>query len=210
MIVWMWLACTAADPAAAPDPGCALGEDLPSIDAAVERLNALPEPTIPCFLRSLPRPLPAVAVASLFSAQPGSWRSPRFFFTLPDLVVSVTPEGPGAHLIEFGEWVDDRNTLKGELVFPVDGVIGAEAPFDHLAYGDGTSCGVCHLDETDDEAPGRFVSAVILPQPGDLVPLRDVEAEAAACDPSLEPDRCAMFDAILGEGEVYQGAFREP
>lgn len=206
----VWLLGCAPDAPDAPDPGCALNEGLSTIDEAVARVGELPEPTIPCFVRSLPRPLPAVAVASLFSAQPGTWRSPRFFFTLPDLVVSVTPEGAGAHLIEFGQWVDDRDTLKGELVFPMAGAPTTDDAYGHLAYGDGSTCGICHVDERPGEHPGSFVSNALLPQPGDLVPLREVLEEHAACDPTLEPDRCALFDAIFEEGEVVQGAFREP
>ncbi len=208
-VIWLGVAgCAAPEPAV--DPGCSTHEPLSRIDDVVPRIQALPEATIPCLVDSLPRTLPVVAVASLFSAQPGTWRSPRVFVTLPDLVVSVALDGDGAHLVEFGEWIDARRTVKGELVFPLASV-DASAPYAHLDEGDSSPCGVCHVGEVADGAPGRFVSDVIRPQVGSLVPLGDLIDESVACDPSNEPSRCALLGAIVGlELDLVDGAFREP
>src|SRR4051812_3519066 len=78
-----------------------------TIAAAVNRLNALPQPvTAPCFIASLPRPLDVVGTNSVFSAQPASSnQSPRMFVFLPALVASVVPEGDGAGVIELSQWM---------------------------------------------------------------------------------------------------------
>lgn len=201
-------ACTAPD---APDPtrpptpsapvGCQLDRDPQSIDELVARVDQLPERSIPCMIASLQRPLDVMAVASLFSAQPGTWWSPRFFLFTDGMVISVVPEGDGAHLLEMGEWVErGRRTRKAELVYPLGD--GPPDPYTHLVVDDGTTCGACHTLETPEGPPGQFVSEAIEPTIGSRVPLDDVQAEADACDEAAEPERCAILWAVMGQGDV--------
>jgi hypothetical protein len=201
------LACTpepvaqSTPPGAAP-AGCAAGLPAPqTIDEVVERVDALPERSIPCMVASLPRPLSVMAVASTFSAQPGSWWSPRFFVFTDGLVLSVVPEGEGAHLLELGEWTEPGlRSRKAELVYPLPE--GPPDPYTHLALDDGSTCGVCHVLEEAEELAGQFVSDAIEPTLGSRVPLDDVLAEAEACDPEAEPERCGILRAVMGAGDV--------
>jgi hypothetical protein len=191
---------------ATPQEGCAGMGAVRSIDAAVARVEQMPEPTIPCFVASLPRPLEVVAVASLFSAQPGNARDPRFFVMNDDLVVSVVSAGTGLNLLELGEWeVPGETSLKGELVFPIEGEVD---PFHHLSYGSGSTCGLCHVGERAAVGvPGAFVSEVIRPSLGSRIELDDVWRETLACDDEQTPERCAILDAVMGDNDVVEGAF---
>jgi len=180
--------------------------DPSGIDDVVDRLDDLPERSIPCVMASLQRPLRLMAVASVTSAQPGSWWSPRFFAFTDDLVLSVVPEGTGAPLLEMGEWtVEGQRTLKGELVFPLEE--GHADPYTHIVDGDGTTCGACHNFEEAQGPPGVFESDAIEPTIGSRVPLDDVWEETEACDPDAEPERCAILRAVMGSNDVLDATW---
>jgi hypothetical protein len=105
-----------------------------SIAEAVRLVNALPRPvTVECFLESLDRPLYAVATQSTISLQPavGS-RSPRIFLITSKLIMSIVPDGKGSQLVEFGQFVDERRTLKGEIHFPVVSDVLPAEPFERI------------------------------------------------------------------------------
>jgi len=211
-MLWLLLACT--DPGPSSQTGtvptsCAVGVDPHTIEEAAERFDGLTEPTIPCFLASLQRPLQIMAVASVTSAQPGSSWSPRFLIFTDDLVVSAVPEGDGAHLLEFGEWtVRGTRTKKGELVFPL--VEGHADPYTHLLDGEGTTCGLCHPREEPDAPDDAFSSDAIEPTIGSRVSLDDAQWEADACDPTVEPERCAILRAVMGSGDVVHASWPDP
>ncbi len=203
------LAGCAGDGAEEDPNGCAGWGDPASIAEVVDRMDRLPERTIPCMIESIDRPLDVMAMASVFSAQPGTWYSPRFFLFTEGLVISVVPDGPGAHLLELGEWVDPgRTTLKGELVFPLEE--GPPDPFSHLGYGDGTTCGQCHFGEEATDVELAFISEAIAPTLGSRVPLDDVWDEAQACDEDLEPERCGILRAVMGTNDVNDATFPTP
>jgi len=205
-MLWLWMLACTEPTAPSTETGtvpvlCTGWGDPSTIEEAVDRFDDLPEPTIPCFVASLQRPARVMAVASITSAQPGSWWSPRFFVFGDDVVFSVVPEGVGAHLLEMGQWtVAGSRTRKAELVFP----FGEEGPdaFTHLVDGDGSTCGVCHNYEEPEGPPGDFVSEAIEPQLGSRVFLDDVMEETDACDPEVEPERCAILRAVMGTGDV--------
>src|SRR5512132_2940408 len=79
-----------------------------TIEDVTALINALAEEhdgkvELPCFVASLNRPLGASASAGFVSAQPAAGaRSPRMFLWSGALVMSVTPEGLGANLLEMG------------------------------------------------------------------------------------------------------------
>lgn len=202
------LALTACADQGEPAPTCAGWGDVRTVDETVARVKALPEPSIACFIESLDRPLNVMAVASLFSAQPGSSRSPRFFVFTEGLVLSVAADGDGANLLELGELREGgRRSVKAEIVYPLDGPVD---PYGHLAYGDGTLCGVCHTIETATDTPLAFVSDVIVPTIGSRVRLSEVWRETQQCDDSTEPDRCAILRAVMGSNDVVETPFPMP
>jgi hypothetical protein len=182
-----------------------------TLGQAVQRLHALPTPSVACFVESLPRPLPLVATRGVLSAQPASGAdNPRLFFFTGQLVSSVVAAGHGAPLIEFGEWVTPKRTLKGEVVLPTDGGVPTLDPFATLGGDDGqTVCATCHrFEERSATVDGGFVSVAFRPEPGTEVPLATVRALYQACvDANDASARCALYRAVFEHGAVTQGAF---
>jgi hypothetical protein len=196
-------------------PECAAPAGLASpssISQVVDWINALPKPlSLACFLETLARPLPVYASESLFSAQPAMGRrSPRLFLFADSLIMTITPEGDGRHLLEFGERRSDRTSLKGEIPFPVADGLGPSAPYDHLLVNGSTTCSGCHGEEEQD--PGitfarAFISRALRPAPAERVGLDELHLEARACDAAAEPERCAMLVAVFGQGSVVNAEF---
>lgn len=221
--LWALGACNDA-PAPAPAesehvhaPGCqapAGVSDRPqSIDQTLELINALPKPlTLPCFVEALARPLQLHPTLSDLSAQPAvGTRSPRVFVYIEPLLMSVALSGSGAALLELGEQRANFRSLKGELEFPIDQPLPGSHPFEHALFTeDLTGCAFCHANEERDpaipDAPA-FVSQALRPMPEQRVPLENLKLEWASCDPALEPDRCALLEALFGWGDTLQWDF---
>lgn len=223
MIPWVLAllsACGAEEPpSAAPPREPARLCDVPdgtsgrptTPEEVVDHINGLPRPvTVPCLLASLRRPLELYASINSFSAQPDFGRpNPRVFLFFDDLIVSVVPVGPGRPLVEMSVVRDPRFSLKAELELPItDDVLDRAEPYEHILYesgAPGTRCSACHLGEYPDPtvaiAPA-YTSGLEVPDPVHRVPLWELMAEQAACDPAVEPDRCAVLDALLAHGEV--------
>lgn len=221
-VLSLLLACPGPSPTA-PDGGphqasaalqaCAQVREparVTTIDAAVTRLNQLPPLVSPaCFVASLPRPLDVVATTSLFSAQPAASReSPRLFLFLPALIVSAVPEGEGAGLLEFSEWMTPTRTLKGEVVMPITAPLTAEAPYTRVHSNRGTTtCGLCHrAEEPHPTIDGGFVSDALRPTAKSLVPVAELRAQHEACGEDVS-GRCELFHALFDFGAVREGAF---
>lgn len=191
----------------------ALGGASPrDTSALVARINALPEPSLPCLLASLPRPLSLVATSNVFSAQPASGRdSPRIFVLYEGLTLSVVPRGEGSELLELGENVSSSRSLKGELAFPVARPLREDAPFHDLYDAElrVSRCGVCHANEEPHPSlPAAFVSDAYRGHPAYDVPIARLRETRAACAaPPNDAPQCAMLRALLDHGEVRQGAF---
>jgi hypothetical protein len=174
-----------------------------SIAEVVALLNALPKPvTLPCLLETLARPLALSATDSVFSLQPARGaKSPRIFLQFDGLILSVVPDGDGAPLLEMGERRSATTSLKAELAFPITAELDAAAPYVRLPFDENlTNCGVCHQGEVaaqDIAQPFATISQALRPRADQRVPLERVLAEARACDPSVEPERCAMLDALV-------------
>ncbi|MEM6954446.1 MAG: hypothetical protein AAF411_14900 [Myxococcota bacterium] len=191
-----------------------IGEAPQTIDDALARINALPEPTLACFVASLPRPLRMTATDSTFSAQPAAGTDrPRVFLHTEGLVLSITLGGPGVHLLEFGEWRSPTRTLKGEIAFPVTTPLMDDAPF-HLelegSTREGTSCGLCHRDEEAIEGrPGAFISDALRPRLRDQVNVEYLEYLEPRCDDEQDPEGCALLHALFEHGDVIYEDFDE-
>ena len=205
---------TDARVACAPSSGISPSPN--SIGEAIALMNDLlaqgrPEVTIPCFVESLARPLGVLAVSSTFSAQPAEGpHNPRIFLFTRNLVLSVVSAGRAATLLELGEYVSPVRSIKAEIAFPRIEPVTPTAPFDRILGTGGTVCGACHHDELTAEGVydlHAFVSNVVRPRDTDEVPLSAVAAEAAACNPTEEPARCAILDAVMNHGPLNRQTF---
>src|SRR5690606_32122063 len=111
-------------------------------------------------------------------------------------------------LLEFGEPRSARSSLKGEVVFPVAGELGPSAPYDHVVFGDATTCGGCHGQEAPEPRIGyarAFVSRALRPAPAERVGLEELGREARECDALAEPERCELLVALFGQGGLVDG-----
>lgn len=167
--------------------------------------------TIPCFVQSLDRPLGMLAVNSVFSAQPaGGPRSPRTFLFTGNLVMSVVPSGPAVHSVELAEYVLPTRSIKAEIGFPLQAPLTGAQPYDRIRSGNGTWCSGCHLDEAQTDSvtiTEAFATNVLRPRPIDVVPLSFVADQASTCDNTVEPERCALLNALLGHGAIEPREF---
>jgi hypothetical protein len=131
---------------------------------------------------------------------------------LGSLVLSVVPAGPSRDLLELGYRTSDARSIKAEIAFPLSRTLSAADLIGRIQTGRISMCAGCHIDErrvTDGiftGTEGGFESGVIPPLFVHEVDLESYRAEAAGCDPSAEPDRCMMLDALFGHGEVRRTA----
>lgn len=198
---------------------CAAPEGLvlTDIESVTDWINALPKPLdLPCFIQSLPRPLNVNLTESIFSAQRSNGRgNPRVFIFIDRLVLSVvpqelTPKGaadPKPNLLELSYRTTDINSIKAELVFPLQQTIAYSEPYVRTNHNFAPSvCGVCHGPETialEFEEVSAYDSRMLRPLSGYEVPIELLKNENRFCDPSSEAHRCAMLDALIGEGDIY-------
>lgn len=185
-----------------------------TIAEAVALANGLPLPvTAECFVEALDRPLAIEATSSTTSLQKAEGeRSPRVFIrTAESLVVSVVLDGPARDLVEFGQFVGPRRTIKGELQFPLAAPVATAAAFDqvrNVEYPRITRCFVCHDAEEDEpDAPGGRSSLALRPRASTLVDLATLRAESTRCDRAREPARCRWLDALFAHGPVERRGF---
>lgn len=223
------LGCGGGETAAAPPVGaggaggagsaeCTLPEGMSgrptTIEDTVDLINALDKPlTLPCLLQSLERPFGVIATSNTGSAQPPEGAdSPRVFLVFGDLWLSVAVQGEGRPLLEFGARRPGYRSLKGELRFPIDGELSKAAPYTRIDEGTGTKCKQCHVSEVRDETidfARAYMSVIVDPPPDHTLDLAHLEQTWMACDETVEPDRCAMFESILGHGELFDADFTE-
>jgi hypothetical protein len=185
-----------------------------SIDEAVALANSLPSPaTAECFIESLDRPLGIEATFSKLSVQPADGeRSPRIFvWTSDSLVMTIVLDGPGRNLVEFGQFVSPRRSIKAEIEFPLTHSISPTEPYDRVRndrHPEITSCLVCHDDERDEPSiPHARSSLAVRPHPNTLVDIGSLATEREQCNWDEEPQRCVYLDALLGRGKVEYRAF---
>lgn len=181
---------------------------------AVALANGLPFPvTAECFVEALDRPLRIEATRSRASLQKAEGeRSPRVFLWGADsLVISVVLDGPTRDLIEFGQFVGPRRTIKGELEFPLTAPTSVTAALERVRNPEHpriTRCFVCHDREEDEPGvPGGRSSLALRPHASTLVDIATLRAEMERCDQGREPARCRWLDALLRHGPVERRAF---
>jgi hypothetical protein len=207
----------AADAGVTERPRCVAPEGAPTSPQTVADvlalINALPSPvTLPCFLQALARPLKMHASVSLISAQPsGGARSPRIFLFFDGMRMSIVPAGAGASLLELGEIREESRSLKAEVLFPVTTPLDAATPYQRILFTDTvTRCGFCHPVETPDPDitfATAFTSVALRPLDSYAVSIDSLANELGICDPSAEPDRCAMLQALFDQGPPVEQPF---
>lgn len=201
----------AGDVSCKPGPGTT-GSPKTVLDV-VALINGLPMPvTLPCFLRSLDRPLQLLATSSVVSAQPAQGQdNPRLFVVNNDISLSVVTAGESKNLLEIGEITAPDRSIKGEISFPVEAPLTLEAPFTRIAQSaERTVCFGCHYPEVPAvgyPAAGAFESTAYRPIPRLEINFDYVEYQFTVCDPSADAERCAMLAALFDQGQVSRGAF---
>lgn len=200
-----------------PLAACAEVQSSPqTILEVVGALEELPEPTIPCLVASLERPLSVVVSRSQFSAQPAlDDDDPRIFLMRPGLVMTIVTAGFGSELLELGEWESATRTLKGELAFPLTTPVSDEEPFVQVlntlptVTGIETGCSVCHGEEELalelDDVNG-YSSVALRPLDELVLPLSTVETSRRACASFDRGLRCDMLRALVDFG-AEEGSF---
>jgi len=198
-------------------PRCVAPEGAPTSPQTVADvlalINALPSPvTLPCFLQALARPLKMHASVSLISAQPSTGaRSPRIFLFFDGMRMSIVPAGAGAPLLELGEIRDESRSLKAEVLFPVTTPLDAATPYQRVLFTPTvTRCGFCHPVETPDPDitfATAFTSVALRPADSYAVSIDSLANELSICDPTAEPDRCAMLHALFDQGTPVEQPF---
>jgi hypothetical protein len=189
-----------------------------TIAEAIQLINALPKPTtVACFIESLSRPLDFYATFSTSSAQPAAGeRSPRIFLFKNNLIISVVPDGAGSEVIEFGEVKELNRSLKIEIPFPVMANINPADPYGRILFSSGfssTTCGTCHRNEARDTSivgASAFISDIIRPFSAYQVTLSRVQQELEKCSKNVEPNRCAILNAVLSQGRLREIDFGSP
>lgn len=178
-----------------------------TIEEAVSLINSLPMPvSIVCFLQALQKPFQLVATRSTLSAQPADGEeTPRFFLFYDKLIISVVPGGDGKDLVEFSYLVSTRDSVKGELEFPVTASLDAEAAYitSLNSRGTGTRCAVCHGGErpaatpTSDYPQTAYISRAIKPMNSQITPKFILDKISSECQ-QVRDERCDMLNALLG------------
>ncbi|MCA9657879.1 MAG: hypothetical protein KC486_06005 [Myxococcales bacterium] len=187
-----------------------------TIDEAIALANGLPFPvTAECFVEALDRPLQIEATKSERSLQKAvGARSPRVFIWGADtLVMSIVLDGDGRDLIEFGQFITPKRSIKAELKFPLAAPVTAKTAYDRVRnpeHPNITVCFVCHDREKDvPELPGARSSLALRPRPSTIVAVDSLRAEYESCDRAAEPARCAYLEALMSHGPVEHRAFDE-
>lgn len=204
------------EPEVPPREPCRLEEpatfELQTIEDVIELVNQLPMPvTLPCLLDVLPRPLRIVATTSGVSIQPAlDAENPRVFALSGRLVLAVVPLGRDASLLELSEILSSSRSIKGEIEFPVDAPLDADAAYRHTDMFDGspgTRCAFCHGGETL-RSDGRYESRALRPVPASVIPYPEVLDLHQACAKDPSP-RCEILNALFGTqpGDAAEGKF---
>ncbi|MCA9635961.1 MAG: hypothetical protein KC420_08030 [Myxococcales bacterium] len=185
-----------------------------TIDEAVALVNGLPFPvSAECLIEALDRPLQVEASKSTASVQKAlGERSPRIFVWPDDqLVMTIVVDGPTRDLVELGQFVTPRRSVKAEIAFPLEAPTTTAAALERVRNPEHpriTSCFVCHDREVDEPSvPGGRSSLALRPRKGTLVDLAGLRAEHERCDREAEPARCAWLAALFAHGPVEHRAF---
>jgi hypothetical protein len=201
------------EPPAQPTSRCATPNGVngrpTTLQEAVILMNTLPRPTtLACFLEALERPLQVFMTSSNQSLQPSPGpESPRIFVVNEPLVMSIVPVGSASVTLELGYRTQPRRSIKTEIVFPLTRDVTFDTFFDEVLNGAVTRCSACHTSEVKVFDPALnievFESDIYEPfSPVYDVDVETVRAARAACDETVEPERCAILGGLFDHGDV--------
>ena len=181
----------------------------------------MPHPlTLPCFVRSLPRPLYAYSTASGESAQPSIGdNNPRVFLFFDKLTLSIvpgeryntlptgepSPASPDKHnLLEISYNTQGVKSTKGEIKFPIVAPLPDSGPYENLAFRDTASiCSLCHRGEVKyGEINGVPIYESDRLKPLDPIGFKPMRTDYEACAALPESYHCNMLKAIFDPGEI--------
>lgn len=179
-----------------------------TIEDLVAYLNELPRPLkLHCFIAQLPRPLAIQAGISASSAQPSPGeRNPRVVIQVGSLLLAIVSDGIAKNTLEIGAIKTASQATRAEFIFPItDGPTQVGAGIDHIRFGGGTACGLCHRGEASETAEnfgGSYRSDLIRFSPSDRRSPASVKVLADECVQTHDrSDRCLLLRALL-EGEA--------
>lgn len=182
---------------------------ISSISTLVEYINALPRPVkLHCVIAELPRPLYIQGGSSASSAQPSPGpRDPRIFIKLQNMILAVVTDGSAKNTLEVSQFQAGSQWERAEFVFPVNAMTLTEAEgLDHIRFGSGTTCGLCHQNEASSRTLGGspvFKSDILKFASSERVPVSSMKSEAEACrDNGDSSERCLLFKALFDLGSV--------
>lgn len=188
--------------------------DPQNIDQMTNLINALPKPlTLDCVIENLPKPLNVSALQSAFSAQPSeSASTPRVFIIIRNnFILSVVPTGLGKNLLEMSEIINATESVKAELLFPIDMVLSLTAPYDRIqAPAGGSQCNFCHKGEraiATGYPATAYASQILRPDNTKFVSSAQSRQYALTCNQVADPYRCALMKAIFIDGQAQDARF---
>ena len=188
--------------------------DPQNIDQMTNMINALPKPlSLDCVIENLPKPLNVSALQSAFSAQPSeSASTPRVFIIIRNnFILSVVPTGLGKNLLEMSEIINATESVKAELLFPIDTTIALTTPYERIrAASGGSNCNFCHKGErtiTTGYPATAFASELLRPDNTKFVSSAQSRQAALSCNQVADPYRCALMKAIFIDGQAQDVRF---
>jgi hypothetical protein len=201
-------------------PGSASDGGMPSPPRSVEDLvalaNSLPRPaTLAAFIAALPHPLALSATSSQLSLQPAvDSDDPRIFVIVGSLALSVVPTGPQVNDLEIGDMSNGKMS-PASISFPITSPVAPADPYQAVldATGTHTVCAKCHKKNGAEvqisQVSGTpvFAEGQRLPLEPFNVPVTTLISLAQDCDPSSNPERCDIFDALIQPGMPSQYDF---
>lgn len=205
-------ACQAMSSAGAENPSANLSPNLQNITDLVSYLNTLPRPLqLHCVIAGLPRPLRLTAGFSSGSAQPSPGiKDPRIVLRVGNLLLGIVPDGPAKGSLEVGSLKTGDSAARAEFLFPItEAVIQESAGLDHIRFGGGTSCGLCHNNETSapsEPAAGVFQSKIIRFSPSERSSVTNVRTEAELCRDNSS-DRCLLLRSLFHDGSPIDSEY---
>lgn len=182
-----------------------------TIRQAIDLINKLDKPVrLSCYIAALKRPLKVSLTSSRLSAQPADGEdSPRIFIHNERLISSVVPSGRGADLLEFSELINNQESIKAELEFPIESEISYAKAFDRINIGGQTTCSACHNQERlakDIEDYEAYISVAI--RPTSKVTVTEFKTWYHSCElQQFRDERCDLIIALFSNGELLDGAF---
>lgn len=182
-----------------------------TISETMTLINALPKPlSLNCFVENLARPQKVFSMHSPGSAQKtDSADSPRIFIFSGNLILSVAASGTAKEMLEMSEIINSNETVKGEVLFPVQGPLSPAEPFNRILASSGTNCKFCHGGErpVTGFAGQAYASTFSRPSPFTLVSASHLRQLALNCNPSVDAHRCGILKAVFVTGQAQDQFF---